>query len=283
MQRQQFEPEEDLVSTQVSLPQSQLATPIASPRQAQVSQSEKTNTGPQQAPPSLANIQPLRAAAAPPRQSVLDRLRRNAHNQRIAARLLMGLYYTGVGAFIFCTCASLFHWINLAPELRLAFVICYVLAIIGARAVGSRWRNAVAELTNQVEIEEIGALVEGLEIHQQSDFARDALDALLPRMRSENGNLLSSEQRDVLNRFLGRNAAVPKREDISLALSILKAYEQVGDARALNAVARLAEGHGYAARDERVRQAAQRCLPICNSGPSRKGTTRRYCGRPEAA
>lgn len=65
-----------------------------------------------------------------------------------------------------------------------------------------------------------------------------------------------------MNRFLARKVLWAKGADLSLVLSILKAYEQVGGSKAIPVVEKLAAGEGYGRKDSRVREASQLCLPF---------------------
>ncbi|HZO89820.1 MAG TPA: hypothetical protein VFB38_15940 [Chthonomonadaceae bacterium] len=129
--------------------------------------------------------------------------------------------------------------------------------LIGAAfAVSQAQRNAAKKLAEFEDIRVVGPLAEALEFGDKNirAVAEDALIKLLPRLQASDASLLNEEQRACLNRALkGKNGA--------LAKAILKAYEQVGDEKALPFVQKLAAGEGRAAKDASIRTAAQECLP----------------------
>jgi len=77
-----------------------------------------------------------------------------------------------------------------------------------------------------------------------------ALKAHLPRVQATDRAQFTPEVMDALVKALDG-------KDRDLTLAILKALEQIGDGRALEAVERLASK----SKDARVRQAAEECLP----------------------
>jgi len=81
-----------------------------------------------------------------------------------------------------------------------------------------------------------------------------SLVRLLPLFRASDVALLNARQHDLLDQVLSSGS-------VGLTLAVLKALEQIGDKRELPLVERLAAGGGLAKREERVRQAAQECLP----------------------
>lgn len=89
--------------------------------------------------------------------------------------------------------------------------------------------------------------------------ARSALQKLLPRLTACDGDVLSAIQRATLNRLLRRRAQ-PRYwhgSDDSLAFAILKAWEQVGDADAVESARYVAEH----ARSPKLARAAREALP----------------------
>jgi hypothetical protein len=103
-----------------------------------------------------------------------------------------------------------------------------------------------------------------------------ALATLLPQMRASDAGLLNAGHRRFLNESL-RNSP---RGDFTSAnrdryvLAILKAYEQVGDAKAIPAVERLANISGKSARRVQFREAAQACLPLLRANLPTVDSTR---------
>ncbi|MCW3095243.1 MAG: hypothetical protein JWL77_861 [Chthonomonadaceae bacterium] len=107
------------------------------------------------------------------------------------------------------------------------------------------------------DVRAIGSLAEALEFPDRDirPIARKALIHLLPRLKASDAALLSSAQRACLNRTL-------RGDQSELILAILKAWEQVGDPKAIPAVRSLAEGRGECGQIPEVVQAAKECLPF---------------------
>ncbi len=87
----------------------------------------------------------------------------------------------------------------------------------------------------------------------------EALLSLLKRLRTKDSVLLQERHRKFLNKYLLKKTDY----NSSLKIAILEAYQQVGDESALQTVERLiAQRVGeYNGRGERVRRAAEECLP----------------------
>ncbi len=94
-----------------------------------------------------------------------------------------------------------------------------------------------------------------------------ALTLLLPQMQASDAHLLTAFHRRILNNLLrwGRGFNFDRRDGTSIALAILKAYEQVGNAKAIPVVESLAKIRGNSERKRKVREAAQECLPLLQS------------------
>ena len=125
----------------------------------------------------------------------------------------------------------------------------------------AKWRKTIELLTEAAGTQPVAALIEGLEITDEREFAMSVLKELLPRLQSSDAPLLSPRHHNILNCQLTRKPIFrfPSRTDFILAT--LKAYEQIGGAEDLPTVTRLAEGKGYAKQSINVRRAAQECLP----------------------
>ncbi len=96
----------------------------------------------------------------------------------------------------------------------------------------------------------VDALAFGDEVTQQD--ARKALVRLLPRLQASDANLLDGKQREQLRQMLFTDYT-------ELNVSILKAYEHVGDGPELEAVERLLQN---AIWHVEARDAAEACLPF---------------------
>jgi hypothetical protein len=134
------------------------------------------------------------------------------------------------------------------------------LAALGASvAASSRQKQVLASLAQFRDLRTVGPLAEALEYGDEEivPIAEEALSNLLPQLTASDTELLSTRQRECLHHVLIKAYATQP----ALALTILKAFEQVGDERDLATVERLAKGGGRAAREPEVRKAAEACLP----------------------
>jgi hypothetical protein len=135
-----------------------------------------------------------------------------------------------------------------------------------------RWSRATAELAASGDVRAIGPLVEALQVPQgisSQVAARNALTALLPRLKANDAPLLNDSHRRILRLFVSTGGGPPagesplfaRRDYAPFAVAILEAYQQVGDSGDLPVVERLAQGKGAGARDKRIQNAAAACLP----------------------
>jgi hypothetical protein len=145
----------------------------------------------------------------------------------------------------------------LSPVNPGGFIGITSVAITGAFAISPRHKRVIEALAKHDDLRAIGPLTDVLvtdDRHLQSRVAVK-LAALLPRLQASDAHLLAPAQHRILDRYLR------SRKHPALAVAILKAYEQVGDARSLPAVERLADGRGRGRHDRRLRAAADACLP----------------------
>jgi hypothetical protein len=128
----------------------------------------------------------------------------------------------------------------------------------GVALASTRRQKAAARLLAECDdLRAVGPLVGALERQDAGTraAARTALVRQLPRLRPADAHLLDETQRACLHRALAG-------KDAELAHAILAALQQVGDARAIPAVEKLAAGKGAAAKDGKLRQEAIDCLPV---------------------
>lgn len=100
-----------------------------------------------------------------------------------------------------------------------------------------------------------GPVAEALELPDVRWIAEELLIRLLPALRASDAGMLNAEQRAALYRSLRRGRP-------EYVLVALKALEQIADEQAVPHVQRLAERPARTARQKRIRQAAQECLPM---------------------
>ncbi len=110
-----------------------------------------------------------------------------------------------------------------------------VFALLAATSIQ---RNAAQALTRFSDKRAIGALAEALDYHDKEvrQAAAQALTRILPAVNASDHALLSYDERRALDR------AIVKPGNTELAVAVLRAYEQIGDAESLTLVERIAEG-----------------------------------------
>lgn len=133
-------------------------------------------------------------------------------------------------------------------------VFTSIAALFAATAVQ---KNAARVLAEYDDIRAVGRIAEALEYDDKNvvEQAMTALTRMLPRLRASDWELLTTEQRRILDRALLKN----RRAELSLA--ILSAYEQVGDELSVPVVERIATGEVRRVRDQRIVQRAADVLP----------------------
>jgi hypothetical protein len=133
------------------------------------------------------------------------------------------------------------------------------LGVAGLRALRRRPSGSV--IGRIADITTVGKFAEALwnEDRYVRTEAEEALIAMLPRLKAGDGGLLDDRQRAALHRAL----RPPKRSrEADLAVAIIGALTEIGDARAVPHVARLAEERARGGYQEAVRAYAAERLPV---------------------
>jgi hypothetical protein len=189
-------------------------------------------------------------------QSEAEKRRKQKRMQRLFLQAVLGIYAVILTAFVvrgvltsdwdFESFGSFFFFITLFG---------------GAAAASQLHKNAACLLAKHDDIRAVGPLAEALEIEDGDIRAvcRETLTRLLPRLQASDGGLLSPEQRDNLNQTLKKASL---KQDTEFILAILQAWQQVGDEKALPHVERLGQLKNNSEAGQRVREAAQACLPF---------------------
>lgn len=177
------------------------------------------------------------------------------------SRWLLPLMYAWPACFlVYCFSAPLlFHgrpisWFNL--DLTLGSGFCVAIAGI---SLLTRTERLSRQIEGLVEASGDRTLIGYLCLMLRDSYAaetRTVLTALLPGLQRTEVLLLDAQHRQILNSVLGRNHPSEDR----LRISILKAWEQIGDSAALPAVRRLAAGNLSARRNREIHRTAQKCL-----------------------
>jgi hypothetical protein len=120
----------------------------------------------------------------------------------------------------------------------------------------------VSEISQYDNVRMVGPLINALYLRSKVTRTQAAikLRQLLPKMRSEDKDLLDKEQRSQMNLYLGRSVSALLPDDNELSLAILKAYSAIGDESEVPVVRRIAQGKGRSGKDAEIRHAAQAYL-----------------------
>lgn len=136
--------------------------------------------------------------------------------------------------------------------------------LLVAMAATERREKLAKQLAQYDDKRAVGPLVEALGYYDPLtvNAAITALTRLLPELRASDRHLLNDAQRTGLNNvLLGTSRLKASAIKPELALAILKALGQVGDAAALPAVEKVANGGGIG-KNSAVRLASAECLPF---------------------
>jgi hypothetical protein len=189
----------------------------------------------------------------------VERLLQMLEQETRKRKVINGVIVAGLVAYVaVCICLErVWHYALFWTKHPTSFFIMNGLAaLMGA----SHFHNHVTRALSRVDdVRAVGPLLQALrvsKIHQDSVIR--TLTRLLPRMKATDAHLLNDEQRTSLYKVLKGNP----RKHSALAVSALKALEQIGTAEALPLVERLAKGPDGTLKEEEVVQAARTCLPF---------------------
>ncbi len=167
-----------------------------------------------------------------------------------------------VGAFAILFPTS----IAIGSLLRFPIIVAISSSVFGsftvAFAISESQKKTMSELTIIEDIKVVGALCEILdsdilEFKLQAGFS---LAKLLPRLTANDARLLRKKHKEVLRRQLARRMGLYDPNFFKLQISILKAFEQIGEKDDLELVESLVDPAQHVF-DSRVREAALECLP----------------------
>jgi hypothetical protein len=152
-------------------------------------------------------------------------------------------------------------WSFLTYMLFCAVVLRWVYLVINKMVASPQQRRAAQRLAQLQNKRVVGHLVDFTTWPDAPvrEAARQALISMLPKLQTADASLLSAQQQGILRGMLHRRHV---ETEPALQIAILKAYEQVGDERALHAVNALATMRPSTKNRQRVRVAAQECLPF---------------------
>ncbi len=173
---------------------------------------------------------------------------------------------------ILACCVGFTLWFVLMAMLRESFhgmnpaffsYMSFVPMVVAAMAATEGQKKLVKQLAQYDDKRAVGPLIEALMYNDPATVAaaKTALTRLLPELRASDRHLLNTEQRAILNTQLLMRGLKVTAGQSQLALSILTALGQVGDAGAFTTVEKVANGAGIG-KDPSVRMAATECLPF---------------------
>jgi len=188
---------------------------------------------------------------------VLSILREETRTRTKRRNRLIGIYLGILGLFI--TVAIVTH-----DKHMLNFLGSFNGLMAAGAAVSQRQKAASVRLALFDNVRVVGPLADALGYQDKwvQPIAAKKLTKLLPQMKASDAALLGPEQRAALNKAL-------RGKNIELILAILKAWEQVGDTKAIEEVEKLAAGRGHGGRNPKVVAAAQECLPFLRQSAER--------------
>src|SRR5687767_4506444 len=168
---------------------------------------------------------------------ILHRLRREAAKRKRKLRFL----YWGFGIYGAVLVTGLLIWIGLGVATGVwpnfpwqLFQAFSYMGIFGSIGAASQFQKSGVEVLAAFDdTRYVPELVDALSYGDKhlNDVARDALTNLLPRLTASDAEILGTEQRKVLHRWL-----TVGNKDFAFTLAILRALEQVGDERDLLAL-----------------------------------------------
>ena len=133
--------------------------------------------------------------------------------------------------------------------------LCLLLGLIASNQVLKVQTEAVSILSEAWDPKAIGVLALGMLTGDRGLKAasRNALLKLLPKAKASDAAFYDEEQMRALSTLL---ETVSHRQDTPFLIALLKAFEQIGDAKALDGVHNLT-----LSKNSQVREAAEACLP----------------------
>lgn len=218
--------------------------------------------GPPQAPGEL----PTEAHEAEEVLALLARLERESQGRTPALQ-------TGcaVGTALFLGAFSICAISTLTGVWMVVGIAAAALAIIGLfrLTVTEAQQEIVAQLTRHGDVRIVPALITALtwpDMERHRSTVAAALAKLLPRFKASDSPLLNDRHRAILYRWL-------RRADSNLHIPILRAFEQIGDEKAVGPIERIARRRARTPRAQEVQSAAQDALMAIRTRGSAEGMT----------
>lgn len=207
---------------------------------------------------SISNLEEAVTAALPQNVKALM-VQTQSRQKQYRNSILAGMLFCVFGTGLLVAATS-----RLSPMASLWLITAMLCVCIGLMfRMARNWTAGGKALAALNDVQTVPALVEmlGAPGAKNQMVAQTALITLLPRLTGAHANLLNETQRMFLRRILGGIVLTPAKERITLAKSILGAYEYIGDRNDLLTVERLATQKGFLSADRTVRETALKCLP----------------------
>ena len=212
--------------------------------------------------------------------ALLQQEARHRRNENLTVFLWAGIFI-----------AAMLTASNLPESLATIKVAFLFMMTMGAGMIAQLLRRSyrrkqtfTRSLTQVQSIEQVGLLVQTLQVENTSvrNLAKQTLIKLLPNLQANHAALLGEYERKILLRQLAISpneighrditelfSRTAYRREVDLRVAILKAYEQVGGAKELLTVERLARGLPTLPSTSKfpteVCEAARECLPFLQS------------------
>jgi hypothetical protein len=163
------------------------------------------------------------------------------------AAILLGIYMRGIGVW--------------------SLLMTIVMGLFALQLSTQKQPYSSDVLVGQGGKQIVGLLIEQLGVSSNLSEGRalvGALTTLLPQLNASDAHLLNERQRECLYRLLRGTTTfkVTLRHVADFRLSVLKALEQIGDAKAIPVVERIANMRVKTPEQTEIRDAARNCLPL---------------------
>ncbi len=190
--------------------------------------------------------------------------RSHHRSQRYRIGLLLTIFMSLFGAFFYLMGAKLnFVFMVILLAVPYTFLIPLIAKYLNGGLYPSRARRSLTAALE--EAEDVSFVPVALTLLQTktaeiTPAILSLLKRLLPQLHAGDAQTWTPEQYQALLKLLSAPPKDKELKDTELALSVLKALEQIGDARAIPAVEVLAYSSPHSV-SRQVQQAAAECLP----------------------